>query len=198
MKLIILLVTLSFALISCSPENVEQEQIAEQESIQKKQENESFELVTGEQVTVKRTVEGMEQEVNVIQYTIIPYDISFQLDEIFADPAVQDNKVIFSTQQDMYQITLEVIENKDLDEVVAELQKAYEEQAYDEKSSLEPTPVEENNLIGKMQYFAFPMRGFYAYQVDEHVLVITYQYPEEGGDGMIPLLEDLRRSIVVK
>ena len=45
---------------------------------------------------------------------------------------------------------------------------------------------------------AHPVKGFIAYEIDEHVLVITFQYPIEGADAMYPLLEDLRKSIHVQ
>ena len=61
------------------------------------------------------------------------------------------------------------------------------------------TLVEENGLIGKTQsYGDHPMKGFIAYEIDEHALVITFQYPIEGADAMYPLLEDLRKSIHVQ
>ena len=78
------------------------------------------------------------------------------------------------------------------------LQDRFETEGYEEKSELESTPSEENGLRGKMQYFTYPVIGYYAYEVNEHVLVITYEYPGEAGDGMYPLLESLRRSINVQ
>jgi len=63
---------------------------------------------------------------------------------------------------------------------------------------LESTPLEENDLVGKMQFYGDPVKGFFAYEIDEHVLVITFQYSVEGADSMHPLLEDLRKSIHVQ
>ncbi|AOV07473.1 hypothetical protein BI350_07920 [Sporosarcina ureilytica] len=145
-------------------------------------------LNTGSTETVINKVEGMDVEVKVINYVIQPYDISYQLNETFDNPEVKQNQVIYSTQNDEYNITLEIHTN--LENAISNLQESFIAEAYEEKGELESTPIEENDLKGEMQFFA--------YKIDEHVLVITYQYPVEAGDGMYPLLEALRNSIHVQ
>jgi len=163
------------------------------------EDNEStIEINTGATETVIRKVEGRDLEVNVLNYQIKPYDISFQLDEVFKAPEVEKNQITYSSEDNDYQIKLEVIAHTNFDKTVSNLQERFETEGYEEKGELEATPPEENDLRGKMQYFTAPMKGFYVYEIDEHVLVITYQYPIEGGDGMYPLLEDLRKSIKVQ
>ncbi|WP_085990982.1 hypothetical protein [Oceanobacillus senegalensis] len=78
---------------------------------------------------------------------------------------------------------------------VSSLQEKYEAEGYEEKGELVNAPIEENGLTGEMQYYAYPVNGFYVYGVDGHVLVITYVYPLVGGDRMLPLLEGFRKSI---
>lgn len=148
--------------------------------------------------TVIRKVEGMDEEFKVIQYQIQPYNISYRLDETFGVPKVKDNEITYSNQNDEYKIILEVIEHTNLEKAVSDLQENFEMEEYEEKGKLESTPLEENDLNGKMQFFAYPMEGFYAYEIGENVLVVTYQYPSEAGDGMMPLLEALRTSINVQ
>lgn len=156
-------------------------------------------LNTGSTETVTRKIEGMDEEINVINYQIDPYGISYQLDERFADPEVEHNQITYTAQSEEYEIVVEVVENSSLEEVVLNLQERFETEGYEEKGELESTPLEENDLVGNMQFFSFdPMKGFYVYEIDEHVLVITYQYPAEAGDGMGPLLEALRTSIHVQ
>jgi len=148
--------------------------------------------------TVNRIIEGMDEEVKVVNYQIQPYDISYQLDETIGISEVKDNQITYLTQNDAYKIILESIEHTNREKAVANLQEKFETEEYEEKGELESTPSEENDLKGKMQFFGYPVKGFYVYEIDEHVLVITYQYPEEGGDGMYPLLESLRKSINVQ
>ncbi len=145
--------------------------------------------------SVMRVIEGMSEEIHVVHYKITPYNISYQLDESFGSPEWKDNQIIYSTQNDTYQIIFEVLVHTDLEKAVTILQEEFGMDEYEEKSELENTLTEENNLKGLMQSFAYPIKGFYLYEIDNHVLAITYQYPAEGGDGMMPLLEDLRKSI---
>jgi hypothetical protein len=152
-------------------------------------------LNTGSTETVIRKIEGMEQEVKVINYQIAPYNISYQLDEVFGVPELNQNQIIYSNQNNTTKITLEIIEHTNLKKTVPSLQERFETEGYEKKGELESTPSEENGLRGKMQFFAYPVKGFYAYEINEHVLVITYEYSGEAGDGMYPLLESLRKSI---
>ena len=141
-------------------------------------------------------------EVKVINYHIQPYGIAYQLDEAFGVPEVSSNKITYSTEYD-YKITLEMIEHTNLEKAVSNLQERFEAEGYEEVFregyELKSTPVEENGLIGKTQFYGdHPMEGFIVYEIDEHALVITFQYPIEGADGMNPLLESLRKSIKVQ
>ena len=96
-----------------------------------------------------------------------------------------------------------MIEHINLEKAVSDLQERFEADGYEEVFregyGLESTPVDENGLIGKTQLYGdLPMKGFIAYKIDEHALVITFQYPIEGADGMNPLLKNLRESIKVQ
>lgn len=153
-----------------------------------------LELVTGSKETIMRQIEGMDQEIQVYNYEIAPYGIHYQFDESFGIPEINQNRVIYSSHST---VSFEVFEHINLEQIVSDLQKSFERDGYEDKGELENTPLEENDLRGKMQFFTYPVKGFYAYQINEHVLVITYQYPGEAGDGMFPLLESLRKSIRV-
>ena len=163
----------------------------------------SMEIHTGSTETVIRNNEGQDQEIKVINYHIPTYGIAYQLDEVFGVPEVSNNQINYSTQYDDYKITLEMIEHTNLEKAVSNLQERFEtegyEESFEEGYELKSTPVEENGLIGKTQFYGdHPMKGFIAYEIDEHALVITFQYPIEGADAMNPLLEDLRKSIHVQ
>ncbi|MEK4404859.1 hypothetical protein MKZ26_10595 [Sporosarcina sp. FSL K6-6792] len=159
----------------------------------------NMEIHTGSSETVIRNVEGMDLEIKVINYHIQPYGIAYQLDEVFGAPKMSSNQITYSTQDDDYKITLEMIEYTNLEKAVSNLQEGFETEGYEESYELKSTPVEENGLLGKIQFYGdHPMKGFIAYEIDEHALVITFQYPIEGTDAMNPLLETLRKSIKVE
>lgn len=159
----------------------------------------NMEIHTGSSETVIRKVEGMDLEVEVINYQIQTYGIAYQLDEVFEVHEVSNNQITYSTQYDDYKITLEMIEHKNLEKIVSNLQERFETEGYEESFELESTPIEENGLIGKTQFYGdHPVKGFIAYEIDEYALVITFQYPVEGADAMYPLLETLRKSIKVQ
>jgi len=162
-----------------------------------------MEIHTGSTETVVRKNEGQDQEIKVINYHIPTYGIAYQLDEVFGVPEVSNNQITYSTQYDDYKITLEMIEHTNLEKAVLNLQERFEtegfEESFEEGYELKSTPVEENGLIGKTQFYGdHPMKGFIVYEIDEHALVITFQYPIEGADAMNPLLKDLRKSIHVQ
>ena len=161
-----------------------------------------MEIRTGSSEMVIRNVEGQDVEVTVINYLIQHYGIAYQMDEVLGVPEVSNNKITYSTEFD-YKISLEMIEHANLEKAVSNLQDRFEtegyEESFEEGYELKSTPVEENGLIGKTQFYGdHPMKGFIAYEIDEHALVITFQYPIEGADAMNPLLETLRKSIKVQ
>ncbi|MFD1928888.1 hypothetical protein ACFSFY_12675 [Sporosarcina siberiensis] len=159
----------------------------------------NMEVQTGSSETVIRIVEGSDLEVKVLNYQIEPYGIAYQLDEVFTVTEMSNNLITYSTQYDDYKITLEMIEHTNLEKTVRNLQEKFETESYDEIFELESTPVEENGLQGNIQFYGDnPVKGFIAYEIGEHALAITFQYPVEGADAMYPLLETLRKSIKVQ
>lgn len=205
---------LSIALYGCSatddpsentdgmPEETDDEKVQENDQDSNSNSSDGLEtsdaemvVNTGSTETVTREIEGMDDEVEVVNYDIEPYGISYQLDKLFGAPDTKDNQVIYTTENENHKITFEVIEQTDVETAASNLQKEFEKEEYEDEGELESTPADENELEGKMQNYAYPMKGFYVYKIDEHVLVITYDYPVEGGDGMVPLLTDLRKSL---
>lgn len=160
----------------------------------------SMEVKTGSAETVIRNSEGQDQEIKVINYHITTYGIAYQLDELFGVPEVSDNQITYSSQYDDYEITVEVMEHTNLEKAVANLQERFEaegyEESFEEGYELKSTPVEENGLIGKTQFYGdHPIKGYIAYEIKKNVVVITFQYPMVGADAIGPLLEDFRKSI---
>ncbi|MCM3741434.1 hypothetical protein M3210_14265 [Oceanobacillus luteolus] len=156
----------------------------------------ALEIHTGSVEAVTRKNEGMDQEVEVINYLIQPYKIAYQLDKVFGAPEVYENEIQYSID-DEYTITLAIIEDTNLDQSISNLQERFEAEGYDEEFELESVSSEENGFAGKMQYFSQNRvdKGFIAYEVGDDVLEITFRYPVEGGDGMYSILNFLRESI---
>ncbi|WP_438317096.1 hypothetical protein [Sporosarcina sp. FA9] len=174
----------------------DENQVNSEDVVENKETN--IEIQTGPSETVIRIVEGSDLEVKVINYQIQPYGIAYLLDEAFAVTEVSNNQITYSTQYDDYKITLEMIEHTNLEKAVTNLQEIFETENYEEMFELESTSVEENGLTGKIQFYGHnPVKGFIAYEIGEHALAITFQYPIEGADAMYPLLETLRKSIKV-
>lgn len=177
-------------------ENNEGDEIADNNENEGEEDDFALVLNTLSTEKINRTIEGMDEEVEVINYEIEPYGIRYQLDESFDTPEVDQNKIVYSTGDGEYTITLEMFKDSNLEEVASDLQTQFDKETYDQVSELEDTPAEENEWDGKMQFFAYPaIDGFYAYDIAGDVLAITYHYPAEGGDGMGPLLKSLRTSI---
>lgn len=197
---------LGLFLISCQSSNkqinhddhisVEQEDELSSDQIENIQPDMLLKKVATKERT--RTIEGMDEAVQVNQYEILPYQISYELDVFFGEPEVHQNEVIYVSENDQFEIKVEINEQMSFDETINKLQENLMTQNEKHLSELQAVPVDENNLTGKMQNTTDPMQGFYVYDLDYYVFIITYKYPVEGGDGMGPLLESLRRSIKVK
>lgn len=203
-KLLLLssIIILSFILISCSSINNEgNDALGKGDVEEPKKHNGKNDEPTDIVVkkisvdTVNRTIEGMEEEVTINKFEILPFGIAYELDDVFGNPEVRNGIVKYSINDGEYVITMKVIENKTIDEVVEMTQKELDIEQFEEISDLQEIRTEENSFRGKMQYFLEPMTGYYVYEIAERLLVITYQYPVEAGDGMGPLLQSFRESI---
>ncbi|MFD1362624.1 hypothetical protein [Lentibacillus salinarum] len=154
------------------------------------------ELSVTEQGTETRNlmIEGMAEEVMVTNYTLEPYGIQYQIEEILGNYTVDDQVVRHYSDADNAWVTLEVMEDANLDNAVSNIQSEY---SGDFNYTEDPadTSQDENPYQGIRQHFSDPPQGYYAYQIGENVLVIQYEYVIEAGDGMAPRLQALRESI---
>jgi hypothetical protein len=154
------------------------------------------ELSVTEQGTETQTImnEGMAEDVTVTNYTIEPYGIRYQMGAFLGNYTTEDQTVRHYSDADNAWITLEVMEDAKLNDVVSETQSEY---SGDFNYTEEPTATseDENPYQGIRQHFSDPPQGYYAYQIGENVLVIQYEYVIEAGDGMGPRLQALRESI---
>ncbi|WP_164670578.1 hypothetical protein [Virgibacillus doumboii] len=153
-------------------------------------------ISVNEQGTETQTImlEGMEEEVTVTNYVLEPYGIQYQMEEFLGNYTVSDNKVRHYSDAETAYVTMEVIEKAKLDKVVSDLQTEYNGD-YDYTEEPAETSQNETPYQGMRQHFAYPPQGYYAYQIDKHVIVIQYEYVTEAGDGMESRLQVLRESI---
>lgn len=139
-------------------------------------------------------IEGMAEEVTVTNYTLEPYGIQYQIEEFLGNYTVDDQTVRHYSDADNAWVTLEVIEDANLDDAVSDIQSEYgDDFNYTEEPA--DTSQDENPYEGIRQHFSDPPQGYYAYQIGENVLVIQYEYVIEAGYGMAPRLQALRESI---
>lgn len=144
-----------------------------------------------------RTIEGIKETVQVSQYQILPYQVSYELDVFFGEPKVHQNEVIYVSENEQFEIKIKINERLSFDEIVDKLQDELLTKNSHNLSELQSLPVEENNINGKMQYTTDPIQGFYVYELNYYSLIIKYKYPAVGADGMGPLLKSLRKSITI-
>src|SRR5699024_9662091 len=98
-------------------ENNNDEQADEEEE----DEEDNFDVITGSTETETREVEGMETEVEVVNYEIQPSDISYQLSNDLGEPEVNDQKITHKSGE--YSITLEFLPETELPQAVSDLQE---------------------------------------------------------------------------
>lgn len=156
----------------------------------------SPEFSVNEQGTETQTImlEGMEEDVTVTNYVLEPYGIQYQMGDFLGNYTVDDETVRHYSDADNAWITLEVMEDASLDDVVSDIQSDYGVASETEEPAETP-PGEENQFRGIGQHFSSPPQGYYVYQIEENVLVIQYEYLIEAGDGMGPRLLAFRESI---
>ena len=110
-------------------ETEENDQDSEQES---EESSSQMELETGSAEKVSREIEGREDEIEVTNYEIKPYGIAYQLDTRFGAPEVNSD-IMYAMNDDEYKLTLELLEDKDLDSTVSDLQDELVMEEYEEK-----------------------------------------------------------------
>lgn len=125
-----------------------------------------FSVDTGE--TEEVNVEG--DSLPVKSFTLNPYNIVYRMEEVMGEPSI--NEYDTSTHDNGFiKIAIDIIEDKALNDVVAEQLEGKDVKAVDTTNA--------NNLVGKG--YDFDTSGFVAYEVNDNVLLATYEYTE-GSD----------------
>ncbi|GAA0307566.1 putative membrane-anchored protein [Gracilibacillus halotolerans] len=175
--------------------NVETDKTTNEEEDEQPTSEETGSLSITEGDSSKKTilVEGMEEEELFITYTLEPYDIQFEIADYINNYEINDDQVRFYTDPSYSSITMEIKENTTPEAILPDIQQEYA--ANEPVEEVNDLPTDENSYYGVFQNFYDPPQGFYLYQIGDHVFVIQYEYGIEGGDGMDPRLEVLRKSI---
>jgi len=163
-----------------------------------------FTLETGKTMTVTVMVEGMEQKSKVVQYTLQPYGMQFQLDSTFAKQTVNDKSEEASFLRKMGKagdavVKLQTVQGKTVKQVVSELQKEFAKAGY--KKSGTAFKVEAGSkLAGQRQNYTIGKRfaAFEVYDLGKIKLIVKSDYPAEAGDGMGSIMHMLSSSIQMK
>jgi hypothetical protein len=162
-----------------------------------------FSLKTGTKEMTTRTVEGTEVKVEVVHYTMQPYNILFAMDSDFKPVvAAARNSVTFSrtikTTKQKISVTLQMFKGKTFNAVGTAMQKEFVSLGYkragkvelNEKGRMHGTRI---NYTGIGQY-----AGYTLYSVKGGILVVKHVYPLDAGDGMGGVMYQLGGSLKVK
>lgn len=154
---------------------------------------ESLSVVKGETKEIDTMIEGMTEKVEVTEFTLMPYDISYQLRSRFGEPVIEDGQAVYTDT--MGTIALEVQPGVALEYAAATAQAKFAD-GYEPGVQTE-IPAEVNSFPGVMQYFHKDGKayGYKVYEINGNALVITYSYPVEAGDGMAAVFNELETSI---
>jgi hypothetical protein len=153
----------------------------------------SLSVIKGETKEIDTMIEGMTEKVEVTEFTLMPYDIRYQLRSRFGEPKMENGQAVYTDT--MGTIALEVKPGVSLEDAVSQAQANYA----DGYEAGEPMDIaaDVNSFPGVMQYFhkGNEAYGYKVYDIGGNALVITFSYPLEAGDGMAAVLHELETSI---
>lgn len=167
------------------PENTPEEDLEEEEQPVEEEENRNLEVEVEGPYEETIMIEGMEESTTVLEYHITSHQISYQMNEFLGNDVIEDDKIVHTSDAENVKITVEIINNTDLNDFASGLDG--------DQTPLDP---EENSFEGIMHHESGDIAsGYYAYQINDDVLYIQFEYIIEAGDGVEPRLEKLRQSI---
>lgn len=159
-----------------------------------------FSLVTGKKETVTRTVEGMQEKISVVPYTVKPYGISFKLDAAYGKPVVYaDSQTVSFAKlagKKYILVSLQFVDKTKADALTQSLNKEFAKKGYKLSGKVAVKP--KGALAGTLVNFASPTSyaGYTLYDLKNgSFLVVRHSYPKDAGDGAGSVLNALRSSL---
>ncbi|GAA0452235.1 hypothetical protein [Alkalibacillus silvisoli] len=146
--------------------------------------------VSTEQSTI--IVEGMEEETEVTTYELTPYGITYQLEQFLEHYEVEDGIVIHHNNYEEVDIAIEIEVDEQGD--LVEAQSMLEDQYSTGGNSVEDLSEYDTTLNGYQEHFD-EGEGYFVVEVAEDILMITYRYPIEAGDGFWPRMNMLIETL---
>ena len=122
-------------------------------------------------------------------YVIEPYNISYQLDDSFQLANSDNQSIIYTTESKDAEISLQVDTYTTIEQVQYHYEQAVEAEEIDTLSALD-YPYD-----GLHQYRNSPLQGQYFFQINQHVLVIQYQYDGQDQEELTTIIDHLAHSI---
>jgi hypothetical protein len=164
---------------------------------------EDAEFVTaGEPKEIETTIEGMNEKVTVIPYTIQAYQISYNLRDRFelqsSDPKAQT--AVYAAKMGEAEATIEVkvLRDTSMKDAVAAMQEELKSEGFNGEAAVEDVrdatavPYKMANYSGDGTF-----AGFKVFGLGEHSLVIKHKYPAEAGDGMAAIMNEMLTSLTI-
>lgn len=151
-------------------------------------------ISTGDDVKLETSLEHETAIFDGREYTIEPYGVTFALRTSMGDPAVEDEKIVFSSDLSgeatfMY----EVREDTTLDEAVSKELQEHGDAFYGEFVEI----TSKGGLKGKHNEYHDDsvFAGVFFYEFDRHVLRIEYRSPIAAVDAMVRMVNETVDSV---
>lgn len=168
------------------------------ESESEASETQKLSIVVGDAVKLQTSLEHVPVTSDGTEYTIEPYGVTFALTTAMGEPAVKDERVVFS--QDLSvdlsvvaTISYEVMDNMSLNEAAAKEQQDYKGVFSGEFIET----ISNDGLKGIHNQYKDDsvFSGVFFYEFDKHVLRIEYRCPLEGVDSMLRIVNETVDSV---
>ncbi|GAB2556067.1 hypothetical protein [Gracilibacillus alcaliphilus] len=147
-------------------------------------------IVKGETEETSIIIEDTEQTTMVTHYSIEPYRFSYQIDTLFGTPEIDGQTVTYIAETGEASVSLQVEPYTTIEQV----QYDYEQHT-DQTDAIDILTEDDYPYDGLHQYQNQPPQGDYFLQVDQHVLVIHYQYEEKIGVEAAAKIHELVQSV---
>jgi hypothetical protein len=153
----------------------------------------------GDIIRITTMIEGMEEEVDVTQYRLEPFGISYVMRTDMGEPNVEAKQITYATQigDDVASVSLYVIADMSLDEVAGAMKDWFDQHQVNITAPVQDIVNEATSYPGKLQYGqkSLAFVGYEAYQIDDVVLLTLNRYPFEAADGMSAVIHELVSSL---
>ncbi|NMO95043.1 hypothetical protein [Paenibacillus lemnae] len=173
----------------------------EHDNVQPDEPDSGLQVHTGSTISMETTIEGMTEEVKVVEYTLTPAGIQYHLRVLMGSPSVEGGQVVYQRAmgEGTAELMVEVLEETPLEEAAGKAQHTLQQKGFT-PGQTEKVPQELNGYEGTRQSFLHEdqIHGYYAFDIEASCLIIYYSYPAEAADGMGAVMHEMLQSISIE